>query len=74
VPERPCRAPAARSRNEAAGHPRCGSNDAGPRHSKATWPKWRTGIARTNSTLINTVTGLPGPGAVVLPVDVKVFP
>ncbi len=31
-------------------------------------------IARTNSTLINTVTGLPGPGALILPADIKVTP
>ena len=31
-------------------------------------------IARTNSTLINTVTGLPGPGTLILPADVVVTP
>ena len=31
-------------------------------------------IARTESTLINTTTGLPGPGALLLPADVKVSP
>ena len=31
-------------------------------------------IARTNSALINTITGLPGPGALLLPGDVTVTP
>jgi hypothetical protein len=31
-------------------------------------------IARTNSTLINTVTGLPGPGALILPSEAVVTP